>query len=315
MKLEKINSKNQETLFGYDDLFLKIVSLYEKNKLPNKILFSGLKGIGKATFSYHLINYILSKNEELPYNIKKFQINPLNRSFNLVKNNSHPNFHLINIMEDKNFIEINQIRQMINYSNKSAFNNKLRIILIDNADKLNLNSSNSLLKIVEEPNDNILFILILDNTKKILETLKSRCIKFNFSLSSNKCVEISNKVINNNVENFLNKDLTNHYNTISDYINLIKFANSSKLNMVETNLKDFLINLIDGKFYKKNQYIKENISKFAESYLLKLLNLNQSDKKIPLLYENHIKKNFHLKKFNLDEESFFIELKSKVLNV
>jgi len=33
------------------------------------------------------------------------------------------------------------------------------------------------------------------------------------------------------------------------------------------------------------------------------------------LYENHIKKNFHLKKFNLDEESFFIELKSKVLNV
>ena len=69
---------------------------------------------------------------------------------------------------------------MINYANKSAFNNKERIILIDNAENLNLNSSNALLKIIEEPNDNVFFILIFDNNKKILETVKSRCLKFNF---------------------------------------------------------------------------------------------------------------------------------------
>ena len=63
-----------------------------------------------------------------------------------------------------------------------------------------------------------------------------------------------------------------------------------------------------------NIYIKENISKYIESYLLKLLHLNKPSRKISFLYENLIKKNFYLKKFNLDEESFFIEFKSKVLN-
>ena len=53
---------------------------------------------------------------------------------------------------------------MINYANKSAFNNKERIILIDNAENLNLNSSNALLKITEEPNDNVFFILIFDDS-------------------------------------------------------------------------------------------------------------------------------------------------------
>ncbi len=45
---------------------------------------------------------------------------------------------------------------MINYANKTAFNNSERIVLIDNAENLNLNSLNALLKIVEEPNE-ILF--------------------------------------------------------------------------------------------------------------------------------------------------------------
>ena len=62
MKLENLNSNNQDILYGHGELFLNIVNLYKNNKLPNTILFSGLSGIGKATFAYHLINYILSKN-------------------------------------------------------------------------------------------------------------------------------------------------------------------------------------------------------------------------------------------------------------
>ena len=314
MNLIDLKSNNQEILFGYDNLFLNIIDLYENKKLPNKILFSGLKGIGKATFAYHLINYILSKSDEFAYDLLNFEINNSNKSFNLVQKNSHPNFYLIDLLDEKRVIEIAQIREMINYSNKSSFNNKEKIVLIDNAENLNPNSSNALLKIIEEPNDNILFILIFDNTKKLSATLKSRCIKFNFSLTSNKCIEITNKIINDKIENLLNNDLINHYNTINDYINLIKYSNDFKLNIFEMSLKDFLNNLIENKSYKKNIYIKENISKYIESYLLKLLHLNKPSRKISFLYENLIKKNFYLKKFNLDEESFFIEFKSKVLN-
>ena len=314
MNLINHKPNNQEILLGYDKFFKNIINSYKNKKLPNKILFSGQKGIGKATFAYHLINYIFSNNEDFPYDINNCKINNSDKSFKLVQNNSHPNFHLIDLLDDKKVIEIAQIRKMINYANKSAFNNKERIILIDNAENLNLNSSNALLKITEEPNDNVFFILIFDNNKKILETVKSRCLKYNFALSFNECVKITNKIIQGDVNQIINIDLINHYNTVGDFINLINFSLSSNLEVSNLNLKKFLLTVIENKYYKKDNFIKNNIYKFVEFYFSKIMNLNKSHKQIPFLYESFIKKIFYLKKFNLDEEAFFIELKTKVLN-
>ena len=80
------------------------------------------------------------------------------------------------------------------------------------------------------------------------------------------------------------------------------------------NLRDFLINLIDEKFYKKNIYIKKNIYKYIELYLLKLMNLSKSKKQINSHYKSFVNKVYNLKKFNLDEESFFIEFKKIIFN-
>ena len=314
MNLLNLKSNNQTTLLGYDDLFLKIVKLFDNKKLPNKILLSGSKGIGKSTFAYHLANYILSKYEEFPYDLNSFNINSFNKSFNLVKNNSHPNFFLIDLAEDKKVIEISQVREMINYSNKSTFNNREKIILIDNAEFLNANSSNALLKIIEEPNDRTIFILVFDSNKKILDTIKSRCISFNLSLSFRESIDITNKIINDDINDLINPELINYYNTIGDFINLINFSKNLNLDIYKLNLRDFLNNIIDNKAYKKDIYIKDNVNKFIEQYLLKLFKSKKPNKKISYIYENFIKKNFYLKKFNLDEESFFIEFKAKILN-
>ena len=147
----------QTKLYGLNLIFNEIVNLSNSNKLPNKILFSGSKGSGKSTLAYHFINYIFSINENHPYNIKLNEISVQNNSFKLIKNGSHPNFHLIDLIEDKKNIEISQIRNMINYANKSSFNNRPRFILIDNVENLNINSLNALLKIIEEPNKNVFF--------------------------------------------------------------------------------------------------------------------------------------------------------------
>ena len=314
MNLLELKSSNQKQLFSYKNTFLDIVNLYNQKKLPNKILFSGPKGIGKATFAYHLINYIFSKDEESNYDIDKLQINDSNKSFKLILNQTHPNFHLIDLLDEKKIIEISQIRNMINYANKSAFNNKERIVLIDNAENLNLSSSNALLKIIEEPNENVFFILIFDNNRKIIETIKSRCLKFNLFLTFDECLDTTNKIIGNNIYKIVNKDLINHYSTVGDLVNLVNFSSSSKMSLLELNLKDFLINLIDEKYYKKNIYIKKNIYKYIEYYLLKLMYLNQSKKKINSLYRNFINKIYNLHKFNLDEESFFIEFNKIIFN-
>jgi DNA polymerase-3 subunit delta' len=288
--------------------------LYDKKKLPNKILFSGPKGTGKATLAYHLTNYIFSKKEEFPYDVNKFKINDLNKSYKLILNSSHPNFHLIDVLSDKKIIEISQIRQMINYANKTSFNNGERIVLIDNAENLNLNSLNALLKIVEEPNENIIFIIIFDNNKKILNTLKSRCLKFNLSLTFDQSIDAVNTIIKKNIYDLISKDLINHYTTTGDFINLINFSLLSKIDLSEISLKNFLINLIDDKHYKKDFFIKNNIYKYVEFYLLNLMMLKTSRNKINSLYKNFINKIHDLEKFNLDDESFFIEFKVKVLD-
>ena len=176
MKLEPVN---QIKLFAYKEQFENLIKLYGQNKLPNKILFSGEKGIGKCTLSYHLVNYILSADEENSYDVKNLTINKENRSFKLIQNKSNPNFILIDVLDEKKNIDIDQIRNLISSLNKSSFNKKPRIVLIDNIDLLNINSINALLKILEEPNENVNFILI-NNNKKILPTLKSRCLILNF---------------------------------------------------------------------------------------------------------------------------------------
>ena len=83
---------NQNKLYGLENFFSELLKLDKKNNLPNKILLSGQKGIGKSTLAYHFINYILSKNEEFNYDLKNFKIETENRSFKTILNQSNPNF-------------------------------------------------------------------------------------------------------------------------------------------------------------------------------------------------------------------------------
>ena len=129
----------QTNLYGLGDYLHNFVSLHKNGILPNKILLSGDEGIGKSTLAYHLINHILSQNEEFEYDLKNFKINPENKTYKLVINGSHPNFILIDTLSDKKNIDISQIRELILNLNKSTFNNKERFIIIDNIEKLNLN--------------------------------------------------------------------------------------------------------------------------------------------------------------------------------
>jgi len=314
MDLKEIIPNNQIEVFGHDKTMHNFINLYNNKKLPNKILLSGPKGIGKSTLAYHLVNFIFSKNEDFKYSDINLKINEKNKSFNLVKNNTHPNFFLIDLLADKKLIEIAQIREMISYSNKSSFNNKERIILIDNVESLNRNSLNALLKIVEEPNDKMIFILIFDNNKKILDTLKSRCIKFNISLSFEKSLVITNKILKLNIVDCIQKNFINYYFTPGDYISLINFSNQEKINLLEINLKKFLINMINGNYYRTNEYVKKNIFKFIELYFLNLININKSKLLVSNKYSDFIKKISDVNKFNLDKEALFIELKTELLN-
>jgi len=301
-------------LYGMGDLFHEITSLYKEKKMPTKILLSGKKGLGKSTLAYHIINYILSDTEDFKYDSSNLTVNKENRSFKLIQNNSHPNFYLIDLLEDKKNIDVNQIRKMINYTNKSTFNNMSRFILIDNVENLNKNSVNALLKIVEEPNKNVFFILINNNEKYILPTLKSRCLTFKINFTFDQSMNISNQILNKNLFDLINTDLINYYNTPGEIINLINFSNDNKVDLRNYTLINFLNFLIDNRHYKRNKFVKNLLVNFIELFFLKEYKVSSTKKSLLNFYYNFISKIHNTEKFNLDEESLFLEFKSKLLN-
>jgi DNA polymerase-3 subunit delta' len=309
-----LTPSNQTQLIGHDDLLLTLKNLFDDNKLPNKILFSGQKGIGKSTLSYHLSNYILSKKENFSYDLQKFEINKKNKSYILVNNNLHPNFYLINLKEDKKNIEISQIRDMISFTNKSSFDNEHKIIVIDNLEHLNSSSTNALLKTIEEPNDKVLFFLIHDNQKKIFNTLKSRCIQFRVYLEKKTKNKILSSLVDNNFYNKLNNDFKHYYNTPGDYVSLYNHISNLKINFKDISIEEFIKNIINDNSFKKNTYIKDNLIKFIELFFLKKINDHKSKKKIYSQYSFFLNKFHDVKKYNLNIESFLIEFNSKLAN-
>ena len=306
-------SKNRK-LYGMNFFFNDITKIYNEKKMPTKILLSGKKGLGKSTLAYHIINYILSSNEEFKYDSKNFIISENNRSFKLLKNNSHPNFYLIDVLNDKKNIDVAQVRKMITYTNKSSFNNNSKFILIDNIENLNKNSVNALLKVIEEPNENVFFILINNSEKTILPTLRSRCLTFKIHFSFNESLSVSNKILDQNVLNLINLDLINYYNTPGEIISLINFAKEKNINLKDYTLINFLNLLIDNGYYKKNKIVKILLINSIELFFLKEYKLSKANNSLLNFYHDFINKIHNTEKFNLDDESLFFEFKSKLLN-
>ena len=300
-------------IYGYKYFFNEFIELYNNRKMPNKILLSGKKGSGKSTFAYHLVNFFLSKDEELRYNLSENKINPENKSFKLLQNNSHPNFYLIDLLAEKKNIDVAQIRGMISYTNKSTFNNQDRFIMIDNVEYLNKNSINALLKIIEEPNENIYFILINNSEKNILPTLKSRCITFKIHFSFDEIVNICNQILNQNILNKLNHKLINYYCTPGEIIKLINFAKEKQINLRDQDLSSIISLIIENTYYKKDRSIKELLTNFIEQFLLKKYKTSNNKNLLLNFYQSFIQKINNTEKFNLDEESLFLEFKSKML--
>ena len=301
--LEQIN------LYGLGNYFNELKTLYDNKNLPNKILLSGSKGLGKFTLSLHFINYVLSKNEDYPYDFENFKINENNRSFKLVNNSSSSNLYLVDIKKDKKNIEINQIRELIDFCNKSSFNTKPRFILINNLEFMNLNSSNALLRTLEEPNDNIYFILI-NNSQKILPTIKSRCLNFKIVLTQNEIKDIFSKITKQNIDDLFNEDIVLHYFTTGNFINFYNFSIENNIDLSNITLKDLLLKIIDEKHYKKETLDINLIYTLIQMYFLANIKIRNNYE----LYTKFLQAIGNIKKFNLDIESLFIQFRHQLKN-
>lgn len=154
--------------------------LQRKTRLPHAILLKGKAGIGKHAFAVSLAKTLLCKQaqDDQPAcgqcpNCQWFE------------EGGHPDYRWVTPEEDASNskktnrnkpITIAQVRQLFDYLSLSNHQvDGYRIILVSPAEALNIASANALLKMLEEPPVNTLFILVASQTQQLLPTIRSRC--------------------------------------------------------------------------------------------------------------------------------------------
>ena len=307
----------QEKLFSYDQYFKLFIKLYKNNLLPNNILLSGQSGLGKSTFAYHFINFILSNKEDYSYDFTNFTINPLNRSFRLINKQYHPNFYLIGNFVDKQSINIKQVKDMINYLNKTNYEKKIKFILIDNAEYLNLHSVNALLKIIEEPNLNTFFIVIHNSSIKLVETLKSRCVEFKIFFSNQERQKILENLLvyyNLKIDINLFEKIKSFYNSPGIILNLVKLINEAVINLNNPNLIDIISNLMEFILKNKNNTNLNLLQNIIELFFFQELKKTNNKSKISLNYSKVLESLNSFRKYNIDMNNTFYEIKENILH-
>ena len=301
-----------EELTSFKKNFNFFINLYDKRKLPQTLLFTGEKGIGKFNFSYHLTNYILSKDEDYKYDTKKYKVNLNNKTNKLISQNVHPNCYVISPNDKKN-IDISQIKNLKNFLNISSLNDKPKIILINESEYLNLSSSNSLLKSLEENYDNVHFFLVHDSKKRLIPTIKSRCIQFKFYLNEYELKDRINQILNNQYEK-LNSDFKNKYLSPIFYKSLFLYCKKNDLLLDRINLNSLLTDIFLKKNFKNNEFVLNNFFLLSQLFLHNRIKSDPNKEKYYLLTK-HLTQRFNdVIKYNLDFESYVIEFKYLVYN-
>jgi len=300
----------QLNIYGYRNYFQSLIKLYKIGNLPNTMLFSGPRGIGKSTFAYHFSNYLLSQNEDNKYSIEENKINQNNKSFNLVCNNSHPNIFILKNDINSTNIKIDSVRNLINFLNKTTYSTNLKIVIIDNVEFLNENSSNALLKALEEPGKSTFFFIIHDSTQKLLETIVSRSSVFKIFLKSHEKKEIFEKIIKSYDFDFDINQLNNffYYDSPGNLLKYLSIFDKDISKNFENKL--LCISFLIEKYKKlNNPEILNYISTFIEFfyYELSLKNLSNINYYFRRKY-SVLRQIDNLKKFNIDKENFFISL-------
>ncbi len=177
---------------------------------------------------------------------------------NLLKNNNiisksnilnNPNVYII--QSENNIIDKNKVLDLQKFIFTKSVTSNYKIYFIINAELMNLSSFNKLLKILEEPNDNVIGFLLTIDQSKIIPTIKSRCKRFR---------ELYD-IAHDNKDNFeIISKLLNYLNlSFEDIINLkkeiLKYSKEDIINIMTEFKNQLIIN-------NKNQ----DLTSLAKSY-------------------------------------------------
>ncbi|MBL4660268.1 MAG: DNA polymerase III subunit delta' [Alcanivoracaceae bacterium] len=161
------------TLPWLNDNIVQWQKIIAAKQVPHAILLSGSKGLGKIELAHRMAHIALCEN--LSANGVCYKCS----GCLLIKVGNHTDLSVIRA--EKSVIKVDQIRMLTKKVVLSSTRNQYRVIIIENAELMNMASANALLKTLEEPPGKVILILTTNDFGSILATIKSRCVKISVS--------------------------------------------------------------------------------------------------------------------------------------
>ncbi len=167
---------NKQVL-GHDAINQRFASLMQQNKLPHAWLLHGLRGVGKAMLAQSLAaSYLCESLTDTGHACGQCH------GCHMLAADSHPDFMQMGILWDekkKKFnrdISVGQVRDALSFLSLSGMQSQRRVLLLDDADAMNNQAANALLKGLEEPTSGSLLLIVCHDLTRLLATIRSRCM-------------------------------------------------------------------------------------------------------------------------------------------
>lgn len=168
---QKYRSSTFEEVVGQEYIVRSIKNAVRENKVGHAYLFCGPRGTGKTTMARLLAKAVNCTNPKEA---------PCEKCENCIaaNNGTHPDIIEINAANETH---VEDIRDLIERSRLAPMQGKHKVYIIDEVHQLSSAASSALLKTLEEPPENVIFILATTDPQKLLPTIISRCQRFDFS--------------------------------------------------------------------------------------------------------------------------------------
>lgn len=153
----------------------QLVCADREGRLGHALLLSGPAGIGKVRFARALMAWLACESPEDDGACGKC------RSCHFGMDN--PDVHIVEPPEGKKQIAVDQVRELVSLSTQTSHRTGGRkVILVQPADAMNINTANALLKTLEEPSGDTMLILVSSEPARLLPTIRSRCQQLQFPI-------------------------------------------------------------------------------------------------------------------------------------
>ncbi|MDO5156493.1 MAG: DNA polymerase III subunit delta' [Eubacteriales bacterium] len=164
---------NYSDIIGHEDIVKHFKSSIELGKVSHAYILNGEKGVGKKTLAA-----VVSKSLQC----EKGEPDPCNtcKSCLQAESGNQPDIIWVN-HEKPNVISVEEIRtQIVNDISLKPYSSKYKVYIVPDAQMMNPQAQNALLKTLEEPPEYAIIMLLTTNVDKFLPTILSRCIVLNF---------------------------------------------------------------------------------------------------------------------------------------